>query len=127
MEDHCSVFLRTLQEQMGGIPPRYKQNNPHDFPILLNPPPAIMGYPTASSSFSAVAVCYVRFTEPRPRLHSNEEVFLSNQSGSKINVSVDTSGVEKHSERERYTAFFFSSSFFRAVHRAFYIVFEACV
>ncbi|GIY02599.1 hypothetical protein CDAR_56591, partial [Caerostris darwini] len=34
-----------------------------------------MGYPTASSSFSAVAVCYLRFTEPQPKLHGNGEVF----------------------------------------------------
>ncbi|GIY78147.1 hypothetical protein CEXT_616321 [Caerostris extrusa] len=76
MKEHCSL--------LPGEPFRNRRDKFHTginktthttSPLFLNTPPAIMGYRTASFFFSVVAVHYVRFTEPRPRLHGNGEVF----------------------------------------------------
>ncbi|GIY78158.1 hypothetical protein CEXT_616381 [Caerostris extrusa] len=74
-----------------------------------------MGYPTASFFPSRLWRCIMCDSlNPGPDYTVMEKCFLSNQRGSKINGSVDTSEVEKHCEREIYTAFFFSfSSFFK--------------
>ncbi|GIY78153.1 hypothetical protein CEXT_616351 [Caerostris extrusa] len=60
MEHHCSFLAgEPFRNRRDKFHPGIKKNKPHDFPTLLNPPPATMGYPTASISFSAVAVCLV--------------------------------------------------------------------
>ncbi|GIY78157.1 hypothetical protein CEXT_616371 [Caerostris extrusa] len=76
MEDHCSLLPgEPFRNRRDKFHPGINKNSPHDTSTLLNPSPATMGYPTTSFSFSAVAVHYVRFIEPRPRLHGIGEVF----------------------------------------------------